>query len=50
MADEKEPKPDDLAVDDLDTVAGGTGHGEEAAVAGSAACHAQTFCSGPIVQ
>jgi hypothetical protein len=27
MADEKEPKPDDLAVDDLDTVAGGTGHG-----------------------
>ena len=28
MADEKEPKPDDLAVDDLDTVAGGTGHGE----------------------
>jgi hypothetical protein len=49
MADEKEPKPDDLVVDDLDTVAGGTGHGEEAAVA-SATCHVQTHCSGPIVQ
>ncbi len=35
MADEKEPKPDDLAIDDLDTVAGGTGHGGEAAALGS---------------
>jgi len=48
MADEKEPKSDDLVVDDLDTVAGGT-HGEEAAVA-SANCHVQTHCSGPIGQ
>jgi hypothetical protein len=46
MAGEKEPKPDDLVVDDLDTVAGGTGHTEEAAVAGSALCHAETYCSG----
>jgi hypothetical protein len=50
MADEKEPQPDDLAVDDLDTVAGGTGHSEVAAVAPSAACHVQTHCSGPDVQ
>jgi hypothetical protein len=44
MINDKDTTPDDLAVDDLDTVAGGVGHGEQAALTGpavSAMAHCQ---------